>query len=304
MTHKLTFATRPSALARWQTDHVRDRLQTCRPDVQFATEVITTRGDRVLDKPLPEIGGKGLFTFELEEALRSGRVDAAVHSLKDLPIVDSPGLTVGLIPQREDPHDVWICPAGHTFENIPQGAVVGTSSNRRRAQLLARRPDLDVRPIRGNVDTRLRKVQAGEYMAIVLAAAGVRRLGLVDHVTAYFSSDHMLPAPGQGALGVQCRADDDRTLAILQAIEDADTRTAVTAERAFLAGLGGGCSLPVGAYATVMDGSILLRGVVAPPHGGRPIWLDAEGDDPITLGTALAQRALARGAAALLEGIA
>lgn len=302
MNHKLTFATRPSALARWQTDHVRGLLKATRPDVHFETEVITTRGDRILDKPLPEIGGKGLFTFELEEALRSGRVDAAVHSLKDLPTEDAPGLTVGLIPQREDPRDVWICPAGYTLESIPEGAVVGTSSNRRRAQLLAIRPDLDVRPIRGNIDTRLRKVQGGEYMAIVLAAAGVLRLGLADQVSAYFSFDQMLPAPGQGALGVQCRADDANTLALLQAIEDPEARTAVTAERAFLARLGGGCSLPVGAYAEVDDSRILLRGVVAPPDGGQPIWLQAEGRNPNRLGADLAQRAFEKGAAALLEG--
>ncbi len=187
MKYQLIFASRPSALARWQTEHIIAELQRFWPDLECSIEIITTQGDRILDRPLPEIGGKGLFTLELEEALRAGSVDAAVHSLKDLPTEDSPGLTVGVIPTREDPRDVWICPAGYTLETIPQGAIIGTASNRRQAQVHARRPDLQVRMIRGNVDTRIRKVNEGQYDAIVLAAAGVRRLGLEEHITEYLS---------------------------------------------------------------------------------------------------------------------
>ncbi|MDX1437652.1 MAG: hydroxymethylbilane synthase, partial [Anaerolineales bacterium] len=199
MSSSLTFATRPSALARWQTEHVVGLLRAAWPQYSFGIEVFTTRGDRVLDRPLPEIGGKGLFTLELEEALRSGRVDAAVHSLKDLPTEDAPGLVLGCIPGRADPRDAWICPAGELLESIRPGAVVGTSSIRRQAQILAQRPDLITRPIRGNVETRLRKVREGQYDALVLAAAGLTRLGLEDAITAYLPYEVMLPAPAQGA---------------------------------------------------------------------------------------------------------
>jgi len=297
----LTFATRPSALARWQTDHIIGLLQTIHPDVECPIEVFTTHGDRVLDKPLPEIGGKGLFTAELEDALRAGRVDAAVHSLKDLPTEDSPGLMVGVIPARADARDAWVCPLGHTLETLPAGAVVGTSSTRRRAQLLARRPDLQLESIRGNVDTRLRKVREGQYDAIVLAAAGLVRLGLEDHITAYLPFEEMLPAPGQGALAVQCRADDETTLARLRPLEHLPTRLTVTAERSFLAALGGGCSLPVGAYATLTGMLITLRGVVAAPDGSRILSLQEGGTDPEQVGHTLAQRALAEGAFKLWE---
>ncbi|UCF26965.1 MAG: hydroxymethylbilane synthase, partial [Chloroflexota bacterium] len=203
MTKKLVFATRPSALARWQTNYIIQQLQYSIADLDCEQVIITTKGDQVLEQPLPEIGGKGLFTFELEQALRDGQVDAAVHSLKDLPTVDVPGLTIGAIPERADVHDVWICPAGYDLDELPAGAVVGTSSTRRAAQLLVYRPDLRVKPIRGNVDTRLQKVLQGDYDAILLAAAGIHRLGKDDHITAYLPYEIMLPAPGQGALAVQ-----------------------------------------------------------------------------------------------------
>ncbi len=295
-----TFATRPSSLARWQTDHVADLLRRSHPDLDIRIEVIVTRGDKVLDKPLPLIGGKGLFTAELEAALRQGRVDAAVHSLKDLPVEDAPGLTIGLTPPRADVRDVLICPAGHTLDELPAGAVVGTSSPRRQAQLLAYRPDLVVKSIRGNVDTRIRKAREGQYDAVVLAAAGVTRLGLTDAITQYLPLDLMLPAPGQGVLGVQCRADDERTLALLAAVEDATARAAAQAERAFLAGLGGGCSVPVAAYAQAADAGLHLTGLVASPDGARILRVAGEGEDPVTLGQQLAQAALAQGAAEIL----
>ncbi len=300
----LTFVTRPSALARWQTNHVIDLLQRAWPGLSCRSEVIVTRGDRTLDKPLPEIGGKGLFTLELEDALRAGRVDVAVHSLKDLPTEDAPDLRIGAVPIRADARDAWICPAGHTLETLPVGAVVGTSSTRRRAQVLACRSDLVVRPIRGNVDTRLRKVLQGQFDAIVLAAAGLARLGLQRHITAILPCEVMVPAPGQGALAVQCRADDGRTLEILARIEDQPTRKAVTAERAFLESLGGGCSLPVGAYAVTEGGRVALQGAVISPGGEETIETTGRGVDPLLLGRALAKEVLERGAARLLEGVA
>ena len=291
----MIFATRPSALARWQTDHVIRRLQEAWPDLHCETVIITTRGDRVQDKPLPEIGGKGLFTLELEGALLDGRVHASVHSLKDMPIEDSLALTIGLILERADPRDVLICPAGKTLDTLPTGATIGTSSLRRRAQILAYRPDLQVVPIRGNVDTRIRKVREGQYDAIVLAAAGVTRLGLDEHITHYLLLETMLPAPSQGALAVQCRADDDETLRLLAVVENPAVRAATTAERAFLAGLGGGCSIPVAAYATLENGRLVLQGFIAAPDGSRVIRVEGQGTDPHALGKALAKQALSQG---------
>lgn len=303
---KLTFATRPSALARWQTQHIIQELQAHWHDLSCEEVVITTKGDRVLDKPLPEIGGKGLFTHELEQALISKDVDTAVHSLKDLPTEDIPGLVVGVIPRRADVRDVLICPAGYTLDELPYGAIIGTSSIRRQAQLLTHRPDLQAKSIRGNVDTRIRKAVAGQYDAIILAAAGITRLGLDEHINQYLPIELMLPAPGQGALGIQYRSDDERTLAILTAIDHQPTHSAVTAERAFLAALGGGCSLPVGAWASLEGDLIRLQGVVAAPDGSRVLRVSDSGKDPQTLGKTLAEIALADGADELLrpEGIA
>jgi hydroxymethylbilane synthase len=297
---ELIFATRPSALARWQTGYVMQQLQHYWPDLSCTELIITTEGDRVVDISLPEIGGKGLFTSELEQALLKGRVQAAVHSLKDLPTEDSPGLSLGAIPQRADPRDVLICPAGHSLADLPSGSIVGTSSNRRSAQILAYRPDLLIKPIRGNIDTRLRKVQAGNYDAIILAAAGMSRLGLEDQITEYLPYELMLPAPGQGALAVQCLAGDTQTLRFLQAIDHPETRVAVKAERVFLSALGGGCSLPVGAIATLNNGEITLQGVVASMDGNRILKSRAIGHDPHIVGQRLAEEALSQGAGGLL----
>jgi hydroxymethylbilane synthase len=299
----LVFATRPSDLARWQTGYVIQLLQAAWPGLSCQQEVITTSGDRILDKPLPEIGGKGLFTQELEAELLSGRVDAAVHSLKDLPVADSPGLIVGSIPARADARDVLISAQGYTLKTLPQGAHLGTSSLRRSAQLLALRPDLQIASLRGNVNTRVRKALQGQYDAIVLASAGVTRLGLDQYISEWLSFDIMLPAPGQGALAVQCRAEDAEVLKILAGIEDPATRTAVQAERAFLEGLGGGCSLPVAAYARSEAGRLHLDGLVASLDGKRLIRLAGQGDDPISLGKSLARQALAQGAGDLLAAI-
>jgi hydroxymethylbilane synthase len=294
--------TRGSALARWQTDWVRARLQTAWPDLECQTRLFTTSGDRILNKPLPEIGGKGLFTEELENALRNGEIDLAVHSLKDLPIDDAPGLTLGAIPVREDARDVLISRNGWTLDTLPRGARVGTSSLRRSAQLLALRPDLTLLPLRGNVDTRIRKAMNGEYEAIVLAAAGVLRLGLGEHITEYLPFEVMLPAPGQGAMAVQCRADGASVLELLRPLDDPAPRAAVTAERAFLKALGGGCSAPVAAYAiSNLQSLISMTGRVASPDGCRVIRVSGVGADPIALGAELARKALAQDAGEILK---
>jgi hydroxymethylbilane synthase len=296
----LKFATRPSALARWQTRWVMDALQRLHPGLECQETVIQTTGDRVLDRPLPEIGGKGIFTQELESELLEGRLDAAVHSLKDLPVEDSPGLVLAAVPERAEARDALISPRGWTLESLPKGAVVGTSSLRRSAQLLALRPDLNIQSLRGNVDTRLRKVQEGQYDAIVLAAAGMQRLGLEEHISQLLPFEVMLPAPGQGALAVQARRDDRLTLEHLVSLEDTPTRLTVAAERAFLTGLGGGCSVPVAAFASFENGMISMNGLVASPDGKQVIRVHGSGDDPHLLGSNLALQAVEQGAHRLL----
>lgn len=300
MNSTLLFATRPSALARWQTRYTIQQIQDQWEDLVCEEFVITTKGDRELATALPEIGGKGLFTHELEQALREGRVHAAVHSLKDLPTENAPGLVLGAILQRADVRDALVCPAGHTLEELPIGAVVGTSSNRRRAQILAYRPDLRPQTIRGNIDTRIRKVQEGLYDAIIIAAAGITRLGLQDHITQYLPLEIMLPAPGQGALAVQCHEEDHQTLSLISAIDHPPTRRAVSAERAFLSSLGGGCSLPVGAFAEVHGEEINLQGVVASPDGSQILRLATTGNDPDQVGHDMARQAFERGAGAYI----
>jgi len=296
---KLIFATRPSALARWQTRWVINALQNIHRDLICEEKIITTQGDKILDKPLPEIGGKGLFTQELERELLSGALHCAVHSLKDLPVENPAGLTLGCIPLRAEVRDALISARGYTLSTLPANASIGTSSLRRSAQILSIRPDLHTESLRGNVDTRLQKALDGQYSAIILAGAGLIRLGLDGYVTEWLSLDIMLPAPGQGALVVQCRADDQTTLSLLAALEDGSTRKAVTAERAFLNGLGGGCSIPVAAYATSKQ-TITLTGLVALPNGKQMIKVTGEGNDSIQLGKELAQNAIAQGANEIL----
>lgn len=301
---RLVFATRPSALARWQTNRVIQLLQEAHSGLECEEHIITTTGDRVMDRPLPEIGGKGLFTAELESALLSGKVHAAVHSLKDLPVENTPGLIVAAIPEREAAQDVLVTVDGQKLSDLPEGARVGTCSVRRTSQLLARRPDLTILPVRGNIDSRVRKLMNGEYDAIVLAQAGLIRLGLQSHISEIFPLDVMLPAPGQGALAIQCRADDTKTLNLLAAIHDPLVAAAVDAERAFLANLGGGCSLPVAAFAQKNNGTIILTGAVISPDGKQSIRLSAVDEEPHRLGQRLADLVLERGAADLLKAIA
>jgi hydroxymethylbilane synthase len=308
---KLIFATRPSALARWQTNWVIQALKNIHPILECEEKIITTQGDQILDKPLPEIGGKGLFTQELEFELLSGAVHCAVHSLKDLPADGPAGLTVGCIPARAEVRDALISKNGYTIATLLQGASVGTSSLRRAAQILFLRQDLQIESLRGNVDTRVRKALDAQYDAIILAGAGLTRLGLDHYVTEWLSLDAMLPAPGQGALAVQCRADDQATLNLLAALEDESTRKAVTAERAFLSGLGGGCSVPVAAYAKVEDAAltgeavskdqqITLTGLVISKDGRTAIRVNHTGTEAQLLGNELAQRAIAQGANEIL----
>ena len=297
----LLFATRPSALARWQTQWVCQVLEKAWSGLKCQEVVITTKGDRILDRPLPEIGGKGLFTLELERELLERRVHGAVHSLKDLPVEYPPRLVLGAIPQRAVAQDVLISQNGYRFMDLPLGARLGTSSLRRSAQVLAQRPDLQILPLRGNIDTRIQKVLAGEYDAIILAGAGVTRLGLEKYITEWLPLESMLPAPGQGALAVQCRADDIETLGYLAAIEHIATRQAVSAERALLAELGGGCSLPVGAYAQSAPYGLSMQVVVAAPDGRQIIRYTASGEEPHTLGVVCAQEVLRQGAGDILS---
>lgn len=245
----IRIGTRKSQLALWQSRHVAALIEAAWPHVRCELHHVVTQGDVRLDRPLPEIGGKGLFTAELEEQLREGTIDLAVHSLKDLPVENAPGLTVGAIPAREDVRDVLIAPQGTSLMTLPAGAVVGTSSLRRQALILAARPDVLVKPIRGNVETRLRKVAEGEYAAAVMAAAGLVRLGLSDAIAEWFTAELMLPAPGQGALGIQCRANDNEILDLLAPLDDAAARLTAQCERHLLLALGGGCSAPIGATA-------------------------------------------------------
>ncbi len=302
--------TRGSALALWQAEWIRAALGRSLNGVECSILKFTTTGDRILDRPLPEIGGKGLFTEELERALLDGTIDLAVHSLKDLPVDSPEGLCLGAIGLREDPRDALVSARYRSLGELPRGARVGTSSLRRASQLLALRPDLVLLSLRGNVDTRVKRAMDGEYDAIVLAAAGLARLGRKEAIAAYFGFDEMLPAPGQGALAVQCRLGDEATLGLLEAVEDAATRAAVTAERAFLKALGGGCSAPIAAYGRAAGGpgdpgggpeGLELEGLVASLDGSRLVRVRARGKEPEELGRRLAEEALKQGARGLLS---
>jgi hydroxymethylbilane synthase len=299
--------TRTSQLALWQTNHVRSQLLEHFPDLTVDLVHMTTSGDRILDKPLPEIGGKGLFTQELEQALIAGQIDMAVHSLKDLPTDLPAEFAIGAILRRASPFDALVSREKCTLSTLPLGSVVGTSSLRRRAQLLAFRPDLRIESLRGNVDTRVRKAldPQGPYDAIVLAVAGLERLDRDEVITEILSAEIMLPAPGQGAVAVQCRADDHPTLALLATLDDSPTRQAVTAERAFLNQLDAGCRLPVSAYAEIEGDSLHLVGHVNSLDGTQTITVSgsALAADAAQLGKRLAEEARTQGAGALLAEI-
>ena len=297
----LRLGTRMSQLALWQTNHVAALLQQRWPQLTCELVHMVTQGDKRLDRPLPEIGGKGLFTAELEYALRRGEIDIAVHSLKDLPVENPADLILGAVLSREDTRDVLIARESWTLATLPHGAVVGTSSLRRQAQLLATRPDLVVRSIRGNVDTRLRKVMEGEYHAAVMAGAGLTRLGLTDHISEWLDPKVMLAAPGQGALGIQCRANDARVQRLLAAIHDQEAAATTSAERQLLFCLGGGCSAPIGASAQVVDGHIVLRARVSTIDGRASFEAERVGTDASTLARELADVLIAQGAQVALQ---
>jgi hydroxymethylbilane synthase len=263
--------------------------------------IISTHGDRVIDKPLPTIGGKGLFTSELENALINDRVDAAVHSLKDLPTDQPEGLQIGAITHRSDARDILFSPQNQTLDQISKNSIIGTSSLRRKAQLLAYRPDLIVKDIRGNVDTRINKTKDGNFDAIVLAAAGLLRLGLEENITQYLPLEIMLPAPGQGALAIQCRSSDQPVQKYLKVLNHFGTNKAVEAERSFLKALGGGCALPVGAYAQVHEENIEMQVVIASLDGQKILRLQSNHSDPVRLGISLAKEALNQGAREILQ---
>lgn len=302
---RITIGTRGSKLALWQTNWVKSEIERRHSGVEVDVKVISTKGDRVLDVSLPTLGqqGKGLFTKELEEAILEHRVDLAVHSLKDLPTELPIGLKIGAICEREDVRDALVAREGiGSFDQLPQGARVGTSSLRRQAQLRAVRSDLAIEPVRGNVDTRLRKLDQGEFDALVLAAAGLHRLSYADRITEYLSREFILPAVGQGALAIETRADDSSVNEIVLSLNDEPTRLACTAERAFLEGLGGGCLVPIAAYATIEDGLLRLAGLVARPDGSETVRGERKGaaDNAQSVGRYLADELLSRGANRIL----
>ena len=311
MKESLVIGSRGSKLALWQSEWVRGRLRALYPQLKVAIEIIKTSGDVLKDAPLSLIGGKGVFTKELEEALLDGRIDLAVHSLKDLPTVLPDGLTIAVITEREDTRDALVLRAGFSLvspslANLPQGAIVGTSSLRRLAQLKHLRTDLGIKDLRGNVDTRLRKLDAGDYTAVILAAAGLRRLGLAERISAAIPTAEILPAVGQGALAIETRVDDSEALRLLSPLEDLRTRLACTAERSLLRSLGGGCQLPIAAHAIVEANRLRLEGLVAGLSGDVVIRDSLEGlaTEASALGETLGRRLLKRGADSLLSGLA
>lgn len=304
---EIIIGSRGSKLALWQSEWVKARLESLAPKVSVRIEVIKTSGDIMRDAPLSAIGGQGAFTKELEVALLDRRIDVAVHSLKDLPTIVPEGLSITATPEREDPRDALVLRAGAeagggSLKGLAPGAVVGTSSLRRVAQLRHLRPDVRVKDLRGNVDTRLRKLDGGGYDALILASAGLRRLGLGARIGAAIPPEEMLPAVGQGALGVETRDDDAATNALVSRLDDPRTRAAVLAERALLRSLGGGCQIPIAAHATVADGRMSLDGLVASPDGSRVLRGRLEGGagEAAALGEALAAQLKERGADALL----
>ncbi len=299
----LRIATRKSPLALWQAHHVAGLLrQSAKVPVELVE--LTTEGDRFLSAPLSTVGGKGLFVKEIEAAVLDGRADLAVHSLKDMTSQMPEELMLACVPLREDPRDAFVGRKGQRLFDLPQGAKVGTSSLRRTCQILEKRPDLQIVPLRGNVQTRLRKLEEEDLHGAVLALAGLRRLELEARVTEVLPSERSLPAVGQGALGIQCRKEDQALRGWLAQLEDADTRTAVTAERAFLSKLEGGCSVPLAGYAEIRDGQVWMRALVGRPDGTRVVRGErsAPRAEAEALGLALAQELLAQGAKEILDG--
>ena len=304
--NKIVIASRESALAMWQAEHIRDRLRALYPQTPVSILGMTTQGDQILDVTLSKIGGKGLFVKELETALEDGRADIAVHSLKDVPMNLPEGFMLACIGEREDPRDAFVSNNFDSLQALPAGSVVGTSSLRRECQLRARFPHLKIEPLRGNVQTRLRKLDEGQYAAIILAAAGLKRLGLGDRIRNIITTEDSLPAVGQGALGIECRADRTDLVKLLAPLHHADTAACVLAERAMSRKLNGSCQVPLGGFAEVVDGKLRMRGFVAKPDGSRLIRAEHHGAivAPEALGDAIAQDLLAQGAGEILAALA
>ncbi len=304
----LVAGTRQSKLALTQTDWVVKRLRELEPGLDINRKKIVTRGDRILNVTLSKVGGKGLFVKEIEQAMLNGEIDFAVHSMKDMPSEMPPGLVIGAVPIRETPTDAWLSRDGKTLDELPSGAVTGTSSLRRQAQILAYRPDLKVAPVRGNLDTRIRKMKEGQFDAILLATSGLKRMGWQEEICQELPLDLLLPAVGQGALAIQCREDDDELLAILSKLNHEETARAVRAERAFLNAFQGGCHLPLAAYAEIKNDEVYLTGLVAHPDGKPVIKQSFIGEDAQEVGESLAELLKEEGADKLLamvkEGLA
>jgi hydroxymethylbilane synthase len=298
---RLRIGSRGSQLALWQAHHISALLRERGHEVEI--EIIKTTGDKITDVALAKVGTKGMFTKEIEEALAEGRIDLAVHSLKDLPTELSQGFEIAAVTTRENPRDVFCSDKYASIGDLPRAARVGTSSLRRQAQLKAVRPDLDIYPLRGNVDTRLRKLEAGEYDAIILAAAGLNRLGKTQLVRQVIPAEVMCPAAGQGALGIEIRAGDSITRQHLAFLDDAAARSTTTCERALLNRLGGGCQVPIGAFAEVCDGRLHLEAIVADPDGSKILRESRDGSDPVPLGESVGEILLQRGGDAILEAV-
>jgi hydroxymethylbilane synthase len=307
MARELTIATRESPLALWQAEYVRDALQSAHPGLSVSLLGMTSRGDKLLDLPLAKVGGKGLFVKELETALLDGSADIAVHSMKDVPMAFPEGLSLGVICEREDPRDAFVSNCFRALEELPAGSVVGTSSLRRECQLRARRPDLEVRFLRGNVNTRLRKLDEGEYDAIILASAGLIRLGFADRIAQSMTVEDSLPAGGQGAVGIELRADDSATLELLQVVHHEATAQRIVAERAMNARLQGGCQVPIACFAEHREegGQLWLRGLVGQPDGSRILRAEAEApvEEAERLGQEVGQALLEKGAGEILADV-
>jgi len=303
--NRLVIATRRSRLALWQAEHVKARLESAHPGLAVELLPLSTRGDELLETRLDEAGGKGLFVKELEAAMAEGRADLAVHSIKDVPAELPPGFILAAITAREDPRDAWVSASLPGLAAAPAGAVVGTSSLRRQAQLLARRPDVTVKLLRGNVETRLRKLDAGEYDAVLLAAAGLARLGLAARIRARLAPEEMLPAPGQGALGIECLAARPDVARLLAALAEESSSACVRAERAVSLALGGNCTMPLGAYAEPQGATLRVRAVLGSPDGKRIVRADCSGSasDPEALGRRAAEELRRGGAEAILSAL-
>ena len=300
---KVTIATRRSPLALWQAEHVKARLGAVHARLTVELLPLSTKGDELLDVSLTKVGGKGLFVKELESALAAGRADIAVHSMKDVPAQLPAGFALGAILAREDPRDAFVSSGYPELSSLPSGAIVGTSSLRRQAQVAARHPGLEIRALRGNVQTRLAKLDRGDYAAIILAAAGLKRLGLESRIRSYLPVADYLPAAGQASLGIECLAGRDDLRALLAPLEDPIASACVRAERVVNRALGGSCTIPLGAFAEPRGGGLYLRAVVASPDGKRIVRAEAQGDEPEALGALVAARLREGGAEAILASL-